>query len=188
MGSEMCIRDRGGRRGALTELRIEGRMPMNRALDGDTVVVRLLPRAEWKGTGVKAGRHGAGHASAVASSGKVGEDEGEDDELVQPERLGAVRMAPEMGADTEEGSSATGGGGEASPCATIVGVVKRAWRTYSCVLDPESAIGSQHLAEPLDARIPKINISTRQASCARPAHPHGKHMRLSGVDARIAIQ
>jgi len=82
------------------------------------------------------------------------------------------------------------------PCGSVVGVVKRAWRPYSCVLDPETAIGkrtlstsvegrgpsccvllsapslpagSQMLAEPLDARIPKINITTRQVRCCLEA-------------------
>ena len=49
----------------------------------------------------------------------------------------------------------------------VVGIVKRNWRPYVCVLDPESAMGSQYLVEPLDSRVPKVNISTRQPDVLR---------------------
>ena len=45
----------------------------------------------------------------------------------------------------------------------MVGIVKRAWRPLVCVLEPESAMGNQYLVEPLDARFPKVNVTTRQA-------------------------
>jgi exosome complex exonuclease DIS3/RRP44 len=132
---------------------------MNRALEGDVVVVRILPRAEWS---VSGGRVGGRSASGPrGETGGVGEEE--QDELAQPDRLGGVRVAPEMAGDADEPQS----GSDARPCAAVVGVVKRERRTYPCVLDPESAIGSQHLAEPLDARVPKINITTRQVRAWR---------------------
>ena len=46
----------------------------------------------------------------------------------------------------------------ASVVGVVVGVVKRGWRPYVCVLDPESGLGGNYLAEPLDQRIPRINI------------------------------
>mmetsp|Transcript_12716 Transcript_12716/g.42240 ORF Transcript_12716/g.42240 Transcript_12716/m.42240 type:complete len:766 (-) Transcript_12716:933-3230(-) len=55
----------------------------------------------------------------------------------------------------------------ARPSGVVVGIVRRAWRPYACVLDPDSAMGSQYLAEPLDTRIPKINLTTRQADMLR---------------------
>ena len=47
-------------------------------------------------------------------------------------------------------------------CGVVVGIVKRGWRPYVSVLDMESSMGGSYLAEPLDQRIPRINISTRQ--------------------------
>lgn len=152
--------------GTATELRIVGRQSMNRALEGDVVVVRVLPRAEWS---VGGGRVGGRNASGPRGKDKAPDEE---DELAQPDRLGGVRIAPEMAADADEPRS----GGDARPCAAVVGVVKRERRTYPCVLDPDSAIGSQHLAEPLDARVPKINITTRQV------RPSPAWQRRSRVD------
>ena len=51
---------------------------------------------------------------------------------------------------------------EGKACGVVVGVIKRGWRPYVCVLDPESALGGQYLVEPLEQKIPKINITTRQ--------------------------
>jgi len=163
--------------GGFTELRIVGRQAMNRALDGDAVVVKMLPKSEWGGSkSDKLGGHGASGAGASGTRGEV-----EEDDLVQADRLDGAQVAPEYGADTAEmGGAGVGAKLSDRPCGTVVGVVKRAWRPYSCVLDPETAMGSQYLAEPLDARIPKINITTRQAAMlqvrasniAKHPHPH----------------
>lgn len=140
------------------EVQVVGRQAMNRALEGDTVVVKLLPRSQWHASeGGLAGRGASGGGAGAAE----GDWDGEGDDLVQEDRLDGMQVVPELGADTAEMG---GGGASDQPHGEVVGVVKRGWRPYSCVLDPESAIGSQLLAEPLDARIPKINITTRQAA------------------------
>ena len=169
-----------------SDVLLRDRTAMNRGVEGDTVVVRLLPQAEWK-------RAAAGSERLADQSSK--EAEAEDDELAVAgarEAEAAVEVfAAEFGANEEAqkfqaappaaaagagtagagagagagaagaaGAGAAGGGGRA--CGCVVGVVKRNWRPYVCVLDPESAIGSQYLVEPLDTRIPKVNITTRQ--------------------------
>jgi len=64
-----------------------------------------------------------------------------------------------------------------------------------CVLDPDSGLGGNYLAEPLDQRVPRINISTRQAESLggkllvvaldfwEPDHryPTGHYVRTLGV-------
>lgn len=45
---------------------------------------------------------------------------------------------------------------------TVVGVIKRNWRQYAGMLDPESATGRKVLFLPADSKIPKIEIETRQ--------------------------
>ena len=116
---------------------------MNRALDGDTVVVRLLPRSEWARTD-----------GGLAERGKADGAEADDD----------IGVADPAGAHVASGDFDTavddawgGDGGDARPCGEVVGVVKRGWRPYTCVIDMDSAIGNQYLAEPLDARIPRAN-------------------------------
>ena len=151
---------------------LRDRQAMNRALDGDTVVVRLRPGSEWA-------------AAAAEALGGRGDGDGDDDELTSGgggAAAGAQVFAPEFDTAVD---AAWGGGGGGAPaaapapatdakkgkgsgggraCGEVVGVVKRAWRPYVCVLDTESAIGQQLLAEPLDVRVPKVNITTRQAA------------------------
>ena len=137
-----------GRGNAVSEILLRGRAAMNRALDGDTVVVRLLPRSEWARTD-----------GGLAERGKAdGADASDDIGVADP--AGAHVASGDFGTavDDEWG----GGGGDARPCGEVVGVVKRGWRPYTCVIDMDSAIGNQYLAEPLDARIPRVNITTRQ--------------------------
>jgi len=167
-----------------SEVLVRGRLPMNRAIEGDTVVVKLLPREQWgSAEGKLAGRNASRAAKSGAQGGQGGgadgtgaaaaddddddedDDDGGDGALQAGETGGHVVLAEfgESEAVHGERLSRGDGGGGGRPCGVVVGVVRRAWRPYVCVLDPESAIGQQYLTEPLDARIPRINISTRQA-------------------------
>ena len=71
-------------------------------------------------------------------------------------------LAPAAAAAGGGGGGGAAASGGTRACGSVVGIVKRNWRPYVCVLDPESALGSQFLVEPLDSRVPKVNISTRQ--------------------------
>ncbi len=139
---------------------------MNRAIEGDTVVVRLLPKAEWRRAGPKGER--------LADQGSKEEDElaveskGDSKVEVFAAEFGAedeVALDPRGEAPGERG----GGGGGARACGVVVGVVKRNWRPYVCVLDPESAMGSQYLVEPLDTRVPKAGCPTAPRTAGRLA-------------------
>ena len=155
-----------------TSVLIRDRDALNRAMDGDLVVVKLLPESEWHK-----------NAEMRLAERSTAKDDLEDAD----ERAGGAQpFAADFDTAVETGwlddpAAADGGGGGAAvdgggakaggdakkkksgrACGVVVGIVKRAWRPYVCVLDPESAIGGQYLVEPLEQKIPRINISTRQ--------------------------
>lgn len=140
-------------------IRVAGKDHLNRAMDGDVVVVKLLPQDQWGDE-----KKGAGEAVPA-----VEEEPGEGGE-----GGGAMPFATDMEtaaetgyAEQETGSAAAkakpSAGGRA--CGVVVGIVRRGWRPYVCVLEPDSSAGGGHsfLVEPVEKKIPKISITTRQA-------------------------
>ena len=125
-------------------------------MEGDVVVVRLLPKTEGDG---------------AAETRVADRSAADDDELTSGGGGGggAKPFAPdqESVAATEWGDEPTSTTSKAATAkerrtGVVVGIVKRAWRPVVCVLEPDTAMGNTYLVEPLDMRIPKINISTRQ--------------------------
>jgi exosome complex exonuclease DIS3/RRP44 len=152
-----------------TSISIRDRDALNRSMDGDIVVVKLLPQDEWKRPAEqKLADRDAADADDLDAGG--GRSAG-----AQP-FAADFDTAVETGWEDEPKGAASGGGARAAgqpaaaavaskegrPCGTVVGIVKRSWRPYVCVLDPESCIGGQYLVEPLEQKVPKINIATRQ--------------------------
>jgi exosome complex exonuclease DIS3/RRP44 len=135
---------------------ILGRENINRAVQGDLVVVELLPKDQWK-----------------QPSSKILEEESlnknDNPETDQPE---AVETEQERKALIEEAKRSHGSNaeGKPQPTAKVVGIVKRNWRYYVGHVDPSSASKSKTRGQqtvfllPMDKRIPKIRIRTRQAS------------------------
>eukprot|EP00038_Savillea_parva_P009841 m.186189 g.186189 ORF g.186189 m.186189 type:complete len:1044 (+) comp16690_c0_seq1:60-3191(+) len=108
---------------------------MNRAVDRDVVVVRLLDKREWtRPSDVVEGDD----ATTVGVPG----EEGPQDALVNQVALPGVQ--------------ATG---------RVVGIVRRLWRPYCGVLlKSDNPNRRQHLFQPYNRQIPRIRIQTRQAS------------------------
>ncbi|CCX34195.1 Similar to Exosome complex exonuclease dis3; acc. no. P37202 [Pyronema omphalodes CBS 100304] len=135
---------------------ILGRENINRAVTGDLVVVELLPKDQWK-----------------QPSSKIVEEESltknDNPETDQPEQIETEqeRKALVDEAKKLQGSNAEG---KPQPTAKVVGVVKRNWRYYVGHVDPSSVSKSKSRGQqtvfllPMDKRIPKIRIRTRQAS------------------------
>ena len=75
----------------LQSVLIKGKPAMNRAFDGDVVVIELLPEAQWEAPGSRIPRGGTGGASG-GQKGDAGEGggEGRDDEDVDV----AAHLAP----------------------------------------------------------------------------------------------
>ncbi|EGF98200.1 uncharacterized protein MELLADRAFT_54248 [Melampsora larici-populina 98AG31] len=134
-----------------------GKEAMNRSIDGDDVVVELLPEDEWKtSTDEVVVDHDLPNAA---------EDPDDDAEPIDTQD----RTTPEIGNPKEPQSSTH----SRQPTGKVVGILKRNWRPYVCHLDPSSippsALQSSLsayavFATPLSRLIPKIRIRTRQAA------------------------
>jgi exosome complex exonuclease DIS3/RRP44 len=138
-------------------LLILGRENMNRAVQGDFVVIEVLPAEQWK-----------------APSSKIIEEEtlnknenadAEDGEAVVTEQ---ERRALQEKARRTQSKSIEG---RPQPTAKVVGVIKRNWRQYVGHVDMSSVSDAVKQGRkqqtvflmPMDKRIPKIRVRTRQA-------------------------
>ncbi|KAI3462305.1 hypothetical protein Pfo_018968, partial [Paulownia fortunei] len=131
------------------EIIVYGRANMNRAFDGDIVVVELLPQDHWQEE----------KSLAIAND----EDEEEDD----------VHLAPSSADDAPRVTNllqVSAGDKKATPTrpsGRVIGIIKRNWHSYCGSLDPmPMPAGEGGIAHALfvskDRRIPKIRIQTRQ--------------------------
>jgi exosome complex exonuclease DIS3/RRP44 len=138
-------------------LLILGRENSNRAVQGDVVVVEVLPKDQWK-----------------APSSKIIEDESlNKDDNAEADDGEAVVTEKERKALQAEVKLAHGQApeGRPQPTARVVGIVKRNWRQYvghvdkDSVRDPtkQSRLQQTVFLIPMDKRIPKIRLRTRQA-------------------------
>ena len=137
-------------------LLVLGRDNSNRAVQGDVVVVEILPKPQWKAPSTK--------IIEEESLNKNENADAEDDEAVVTEQ---ERRALQEEVRKTHGRSTEG---RPQPTARVVGVVKRNWRQYVGHVDgSSSSILKQGRKQqtvfliPMDKRIPKIRIRTRQA-------------------------
>ncbi|KYK55446.1 hypothetical protein DCS_07409 [Drechmeria coniospora] len=138
-------------------LLVLGRESINRAVDGDVVVVELLPQDKWKMPSTK-----------IIEEESITRDEDADAEERQDFVSDKERKAlQEEVRRTQKSSSA-----QLQPTARVVGVIKRNWRQYVGHIDPSSASKASTQGRrqdsvfliPMDKRIPKIRLRTRQVS------------------------
>ncbi|CAA0823316.1 ribonuclease II family protein, partial [Striga hermonthica] len=131
------------------EIIVYGRANMNRAFDGDIVVVELLPIDQWQ---------------EEKSLGIMNDEDEEEDN---------VHLAPSSADDAPRVSNVTPASSEdknalpTRPCGRVIGIIKRNWHSYCGSLDPmPMPAGEGSVAHALfvskDRRIPKIRIQTRQ--------------------------
>ncbi|MEW5299944.1 MAG: hypothetical protein WDW36_002913 [Sanguina aurantia] len=142
------------------DILISGSVDMNRAFDGDSIVVELLPESQWKSESARL----PGRAVAdIMAEGEAAEGRDEEDEEAGDSEFCQVAPADNFGGDGAAGA-ATGKGKGKSPTARIVGILKRSWRSrgYCGSLDEKSAKGkhgagaSAVLFMPVDRCVPKI--------------------------------
>ncbi|EEU48442.1 uncharacterized protein NECHADRAFT_65498 [Fusarium vanettenii 77-13-4] len=139
-------------------LLILGRENINRAVDGDVVVVEVLPQDQWKEPSTKIIEE-----EAITKNENADVEESQD--LVSEKERKALQ---EQVKKTQKGFSE----GRPQPTAKVVGVIKRNWRQYVGHIDPSSAskASSQGRKQdsvfliPMDKKIPKIRLRTRQVS------------------------
>ena len=143
-----------------------GRDMMNRAFDGDKVVVELLPKSQWR-------KPLQTLTEADQDAGAADDEEQESSILSEKERLVML----------EEARNAKPG--EAEPTCKVVAVLKRNWRFYVGNISSEFAKHGERdsgalrsvLVRPMDKRISQIRIQTR-----RPNELAGKRIVVAVDD------
>lgn len=137
-------------------LLILGRDNSNRAVQGDVVVVEVLPRSQWKPPSTK-----------IIEEESLNKNENADVEEGEAVVTEHERRALQEEVKKTHGNSIEG---RPQPTARIVGVIKRNWRQYVGHVDSSSSSATKQGRKqqtvfliPMDKRIPKIRIRTRQA-------------------------
>ncbi|KZF22237.1 RNB-domain-containing protein [Xylona heveae TC161] len=139
-------------------LLILGRENSNRAVSGDIVVVEVLPREQWKAPSTK-----------IVEEETLNKNENADNEEAEAVVTEQERKALQEEVRKTQGKSIEG---RPQPTARVVGIIKRNWRQYVGHIDSASVslTGKQGRSQntvfliPMDKRIPKIRIRTRQAA------------------------
>ncbi|KPM39484.1 Exosome complex exonuclease dis3 [Neonectria ditissima] len=139
-------------------LLILGRENINRAVDGDVVVVEVLPQDQWKEPSTKIIEE-----ETITRNEDADADEGQD--LVSEKERKALQ---EQVKKTQKSTSEN----RPQPTAKVIGVIKRNWRQYVGHIDPSSASKASGQGRkqdnvfliPMDKKIPKIRLRTRQVS------------------------
>ncbi|KAK3945324.1 hypothetical protein QBC46DRAFT_349705 [Diplogelasinospora grovesii] len=139
-------------------LLILGRENINRAVDGDLVVVEVLPKDQWKEPSTQVIEE-----EAMTKNENPDTEEGSD--LVsEKERKALQEEVKRTQAQKTEGHPI--------PTAKVVGVIKRNWRQYVGHIDQSSVSQSSQQGRkqdtvfviPMDKKIPKIRLRTRQVA------------------------
>ncbi|TFK40883.1 RNB-domain-containing protein [Crucibulum laeve] len=135
-----------------------GRENMNRAVDGDVVVVEIFDEKEWR----------ASTNEVVDQDATLKNDDAEasgDD----GEELDTNSLVDEESKLVRNGAKTVGT--ERQPTGRIVGIIKRNWRAYVCHIDSTSlstatstSLALQTVfATPVSRLLPRIRLRTRQA-------------------------
>ncbi|KAK4232259.1 putative mitotic control protein [Podospora fimiseda] len=139
-------------------LLILGRENINRSIDGDLVVVEVLPKDQWKEPSTQIIEE-----DAITKNENPDADDAED-VVSAKERKALQEEVKRAHSKTTEG--------HAQPTARVVGVIKRNWRQYVGHIDQSSVSQSAQQGRkqdtvfviPMDKKIPKILLRTRQVA------------------------
>ncbi|KAG6817260.1 hypothetical protein H0H87_010921 [Tephrocybe sp. NHM501043] len=131
-----------------------GRENMNRAVNGDVVVVEVFPESEWKAPADEV----VDQDSTLKNDDAEGLGDEADEEEDQFSRL--EKQVEDVKRTSEK-----------QPTGCIVGVIKRNWRAYVCHIDSTSLTSSNAtslsqqtvFATPVSRLLPRIRLRTRQA-------------------------
>lgn len=138
-------------------LLVLGRDNINRAVDGDVVVVEVLPQDQWKAPSSKIIEE-----ENLTKNENADADEGVDI-ITEKERKALQEEVKRTQSSVSDS--------RLQPTAKVVGIIKRNWRQYVGHVDPSSASQSAKQGRkqesvfliPMDKKVPKIRIRTRQA-------------------------
>lgn len=140
-------------------LLVLGRENINRAIDGDSVVVEVLPKEQWKIPSTRIVEEDA----VTRNENADGEDQDRGGDTVTERERKALQEEVKL-------MQARGADAQAQPTAKVVGVIKRNWRQYVGHIDQSSVSKSATQGRkqevvfliPMDKKIPKIRLRTRQ--------------------------
>lgn len=130
-----------------------GRQSINRSVQDDLVVVQLLPKSQWKSS----------TDQIIDPDSTLKFDDVDQD-------LNSSTLDFESKLQSDQITFSIDQLSDIQPTGRVIGIIKRQWRSYVCHLDKStvnsSSIQSQQsvFASPIDRRIPKIKIRTRQAT------------------------
>lgn len=120
----------------VTKVLLIGRERQNRAIDGDAVIIELLPKSEWRSS------------SNLAVTQEDLQNESDDEDQAEDDVL---KQEPQQGS------------GELVPNGKVVAIAKRNWRPYCGTISEESFRGGESaLFIPIDRSVPKIRIRSRR--------------------------
>ncbi|KAF2804822.1 RNB-domain-containing protein [Mytilinidion resinicola] len=136
---------------------ILGRENSNRAVSGDIAVVEILPKDQWKAPSTTIIEE-----ETLNKNDNADEDDGETVISERERRALQEEVKRAHGQSTE---------GRPQPTARVVGIIKRNWRQYVGHIDKDSIRSTSKASRsqqtvfliPMDKKIPKIRIRTRQA-------------------------
>jgi exosome complex exonuclease DIS3/RRP44 len=128
-----------------TNILLSGREHQNRAIDGDIVVVELLPKTDWR-----------------RPSNKAVEQEDIDIESDEDYEGAQSRSTPSESKSRLEMSSAVAVE-DLVPTGQVVAIARRSWRPYCGTISSASYKGGDRaLFVPADRKVPKIRIHSRR--------------------------
>jgi exosome complex exonuclease DIS3/RRP44 len=191
-----------------TPVLLLGRESMNRAIEGDTVAIELLPQSQWKNPSIRLALPPVRSADddkderdalkALSSSSSSSSNESVNESLTSKTHTSLAAAAASV---TLKPSSTS-----PVPTGRVVGILKRSWKTLCGSFEPEdsaitgmqaedgSAVAQMAIFVPVDSRYPKIRIETRQkwqlmdkrmivamdSWPARSKYPRGHYVRTIG--------
>ncbi|KDQ11177.1 hypothetical protein BOTBODRAFT_68089 [Botryobasidium botryosum FD-172 SS1] len=135
-----------------------GRENMNCSVQGDVVAVQVLPELEWRAP-----------RNEVVDQDVALQNDDADDSVEGGETEDAEAKLSRK--ERQESNSKEFNLMEKQPTGRVVGIIKRNWRLYVCHIDRTSLTSSAStsivqqtvFATPVDRRLPRIRIRTRQA-------------------------
>lgn len=135
-------------------LLITGTKNLNRAFNGDLVIVELLPRDRWREP-----------SSTIVEEDALGANDNPDDDTEQ-----SIISDKERRVLAQEAVHATSGESRLQPTARVVAVTRRSWRYYVGQVAPTSVAEEDTgtaqktcFVVLMDKLLPKIRIKTRKA-------------------------
>lgn len=182
-----------------------GRIAMNRAIDGDIVLVEILPDSEWRSPSNVFVDADTPEDEILAFEAKDAKSNAVSDSKKKSKSESSKSSAAKTSNDTS--SSTASGHSSAVPSGKVIAVLKKNWRPYVGSFELASASESTALLSkgdvkrpnqlvfiPLDRRVPKIKVMSRQWDTLKSQRvvvaidgwdtksllPHGHYVRALG--------